>query len=142
TLVTGLHPDRHGIVYNTMTDPDLPGRAFRLSDRGEVMDRVWWDDATPIWVSAEAAGITTATLFWPGSEAATQGGRPPNWLPCEQSLSSIGRFNMVLNWMRLPPAERPGFVTLYFDIVDTMGHWHGPASPELEDALAQVDAAL
>ena len=82
----------------------------RLATEGawaEVMDRVWWDDAEPIWVSAEAAGVTTATLFWPGSEAAVHGVRPTYWLPFEQSLSSQGRVNMVLAWMRLPPFINP-----------------------------------
>ena len=48
TLATGLHPDNHGLVYNTMRDPGLPGRTFTLRNRDEVMDRVWYDDGEPI----------------------------------------------------------------------------------------------
>ena len=29
TLATGLHPDHHGLVYNTMRDETLPGRTSR-----------------------------------------------------------------------------------------------------------------
>jgi predicted AlkP superfamily pyrophosphatase or phosphodiesterase len=142
TLATGLHPDRHGLISNSIEDPALPGRTFRLGDRTEVMERVWYDDGEPIWVTAERAGLRTGTLFWPGSEAAIGGVRPTYWLPFEQSLPTAGRVNMLLGWMTLPPAERPRFLTLYFDVVDTVGHRSGPDSPELNAALAEVDSAV
>lgn len=142
TLATGVHPDRHGLVANTMEDPALPGRTFRLSDRTEVMDRVWYDDAEPIWVTAERRGVRTATLFWPGSEAPVRGVRPSYWLPFEQSVPSAARVNMLLGWLTLPPAERPRLLTLYFDVVDTAGHRGGPGSPEVRAAAAEVDGAV
>ena len=141
TLVTGLHPDRHGVVSNRMLDPAIPGE-FRHSDRAQVMDRRWWDGAEPLWVTLERAGVPTATMFWPGSEAAIGGVRPRYWVPFQQSLSPAARVDIVLAWMTLPAAERPRFVTLYFDTVDTDGHHHGPGSPEVGAALAEVDAAL
>ena len=142
TLVTGLHPDRHGLVYNAMTDPDLPGREFHLRDRAEVMDGVWWEDGEPIWVTAERAGQVTASVFWPGSEARIRAERPTYWLPFDQSLTSHQRVNLLLGWFNLAEAERPDFAALYFDIVDTQGHHYGPDSPDLEAALAEVDAAV
>ena len=142
TLVTGLHPDRHGLVYNTMTDPELPGRTFHLGDRAEVMDGVWWEDGEPVWVTAERAGHVTAAVFWPGSEARIRGMRPTYWLPFDQSLTSRQRVNLLLGWFNLAEAERPDFAALYFDIVDTQGHRFGPDSPELEAAVAEVDAAV
>ena len=76
TLVTGLRPDRHGIVHNSMLDAEL-GR-FALSNRDAVGEGRWWSDGEPIWVTAENAGLPTATLFWPGSEAPVgTGGHPP-----------------------------------------------------------------
>lgn len=142
TLATGLHPDHHGLVNNTMQDPDLPGRTFTLANRAEVMDRVWYDDAEPIWVTAEKAGLRTATLFWPGSEAAIGGVRPTLWLPFEQSVPSTARVNMLLGWFTLPADERPRLATIYFDILDTAGHRFGPDSPEVNTALAEADAAV
>lgn len=142
TLVTGLHPDRHGLINNTMTDAALPGRTFSLGNRTEVMDRVWYDAGEPIWVTAENAGIRTATMFWPGSEAPIRGVRPHYWVPFEQSVSSQARVNIVLGWMTLPPEERPGLTTLYFDIIDGAGHRFGPDSTEVNEALVQVDAAV
>lgn len=142
TLATGRHPDHHGLIYNSMTDAALPGRTFSLGNRAEVMDRVWYDDAEPIWVTAEKAGLRTATLFWPGSEAAIGGVRPSLWLPFEQSVPTMARVNMLLGWLTLPEAERPRLASLYFDIVDTAGHRFGPGAPETDVALTEVDTAV
>ena len=38
TLVTGLVPDHHGIVSNTMRDPAIPGVTFSMSNRDAVVD--------------------------------------------------------------------------------------------------------
>ena len=76
TLVTGLHPDHHGLIYNSMRDPNLPDRRFTLGNRAEVMDRVWYDGGEPIWVTAHNAGLRSAAMFWPGSEAPVRGVRP------------------------------------------------------------------
>jgi len=142
TLVTGLHPDNHGLVYNTMRDPGLPDRTFTLRNRAEVMDRVWYDAAEPVWVTAEKAGLRTATMFWPGSEAPIGGVRPTYWLPFEQTVPSLARVNILLGWFTLPVEEQPRLATLYFDIVDTAGHRFGPGTAETDAALTEVDAAV
>ncbi|MBI1200835.1 MAG: alkaline phosphatase family protein [Phenylobacterium sp.] len=141
-LVTGLRPDRNGIVENTMQDPDIPGVTFRMSDRATVLDRRWWDEAEPIWVTAEKAGIVTAPYFWPGSEAPIQGVRPHFYKTFDMATPSTARVDQVLAWLDLPAPERPQFVTLYFDVVDTAGHAYGPHSPEVNAAVADVDAAV
>jgi predicted AlkP superfamily pyrophosphatase or phosphodiesterase len=140
TLVTGLHPDHHGIVGNNMVDAEL-GR-FRLGDAAAVTDRRWWDQGEPIWVTAENAGLVTGTMFWPGSEADIRGVRPTHWTRFDQSIDGDARVDQVLAWMDLPEAERPDFATLYFDIVDTIGHRHGPAAAQTRQAVASVDASI
>jgi len=137
TLVTGLVPDHHGVVNNTFEDPHLPG-VFHMTTK----DEAWWDEATPIWVSAERQGLHTATEFWPGSEVAIHGVRPGRWEPFYQAKTSDERVDTVLRWLDAPPADRPEFLTLYFDIVDTAGHHYGPASAEVNHAVATVDAAI
>src|SRR5438128_461276 len=57
TLVTGLRPDHHGVVDNTMRDPGIPGVKFTLSDRSTVEDERWWGEAEPIWITVEKAGL-------------------------------------------------------------------------------------
>jgi predicted AlkP superfamily pyrophosphatase or phosphodiesterase len=142
TLVTGLTPGRHGVVANTMLDPTLPGITFKNSDHQTAGDRRWWDDATPIWVSAQRQGLRASTMFWPGTEADIQGVRPADWQPYSKDFKTQQRVDKVLSWLDRPAAQRPDLVTLYFDIVDTEGHHHGPDGPELNLAVAEVDAAL
>ena len=137
TLVTGLYPDHHGIVNNTFEDPKLPG-VFKMSSKEEA----WWDEATPIWVSAERQGVATATMFWPGSDTAIHGVRPQHWELFNAAVSSDERVDKVLGWLDLPPAQRPKFLTLYFNLVDTNGHIFGPDSPEVGQAIAKTDAAI
>lgn len=142
TLVTGLRPDRNGIVENTMEDPRRPGVTFKISDVKQTGDRFWWDEAEPIWVSAERAGIRTGTMFWPGSDAAVGGVRPSVWLPYTAAITSSQRVQFVLDWLRRPAADRPGFATLYFDVVDKTSHNQGFDSPEKVAAIQEVDASI
>lgn len=140
TIVTGLLPDHHGIVSNTMLDPRL-GK-FSLGNRQAVSDGRWWDEATPIWETADQHGLRTATMFWPGSEADIHGRHPDYWLPYDGKLTADQRVDQVLAWLDLPADQRPTFLTLYFDAVDHAGHEYGPDTPQLDDALRDTDAAL
>ena len=143
TLVTGLRPDHHGIVNNTMEDARIqPDARFTLGTYDAVSDARWWNEATPIWVTAKQAGLRTGTLFWPGSEVAIQGVRPDLWMHFDATITPDQRVDILLDWLDLPPEKRPEFLTLYFDAVDHEGHMHGPDSPEVDAALRQTDAAL
>jgi len=140
TLVTGLHPDHHGIVANSIVDAEL-GR-FSLGDAAAVTDRRWWDQGEPIWVTAERQGVRTGTMFWPGSEADIHGVRPSLWATYDKAMAGDMRVDQALAWLDLPEAQRPRLTTLYFDIVDTAGHGFGPDAPETGDAMASVDASI
>jgi predicted AlkP superfamily pyrophosphatase or phosphodiesterase len=140
TLVTGLRPDHHGIVNNTMVDPAL-GK-FSLSNRQAVSDGHWWHEGTPIWETAEAHGLRTATMFWPGSGANIHGRHPDEWKPFDEAVSADARVDQILAWLNVPAQRRPSFLTLYFDAVDHAGHKYGPDSPQVNDALRATDAAL
>src|SRR5690606_3864850 len=139
TIVTGLRPDRHGIVHNSMHDAALG--TFRLSDREAVGTSAWWG-GEPIWVRAENAGMPTATMFWPGSEAEIAGVRPTRWNRYDGDVSASERAATVAGWLLEPEATRPALATLYFEAVDTQAHGHGPDSEEARRALAETDAAI
>ena len=139
SIVTGLRPDHHGIVHNTMRDAELGG--FKLSDREAVGDSRWWG-GEPIWIGAQNAGLRSATMYWPGSEAAIGGVRPSQWLPFDEKVTAARRVDQVLAWLGQPVASRPRIVTLYFDMVDTASHAYGPDSPQTHAALAEVDNAI
>ncbi len=140
TLVTGLRPDHHGIIGNTMADAQL-GK-FSLGNREAVGDGHWWAAGVPIWETARQHGLRSATMFWPGSEASIRGQHPDYWKPFDGKVTANQRVDQVLAWLDLPAAERPTFLTLYFDAVDHAGHTYGPDTPQVNDALRDTDAAM
>ena len=139
TIVTGLYPAHHGIVANTMRDPAMPDRFTQSSETAK--EAAWWG-GEPIWVTAIRQGHRAATMFWPGTEVAIGGVRPTYWKPYDKKFLTPERVTQALTWLALPEAERPSFVSLYFDEVDTAGHDFGVTSPELVTAAAHLDAAL
>ncbi|MFT6268504.1 MAG: putative AlkP superfamily pyrophosphatase or phosphodiesterase [Alphaproteobacteria bacterium] len=52
------------------------------------------------------------------------------------------RIQQVLEWLYLPDEQRPEFLSLYFSVVDSAGHRHGPDYPKVIEALQEVDRAL
>ncbi len=137
TLVTGLYPDHHGVVNNTFEDPHMPG-VFKMQSKEEG----WWNEATPLWTTAERQGVRTGTMFWPGSEVELGGIRPSHWRPFNPGFPLDQRVDTLLSWLDLPKDERPGFLTLYFEPVDSTGHAWGPDSEQVNQAIARVDAAV
>jgi predicted AlkP superfamily pyrophosphatase or phosphodiesterase len=139
TLVTGLRPDRHGIVHNAMNDADLGG--FAVANRSAVGDRRWWG-GEPIWVTAEKQGIRSASWAWPGSSAQIGGVRPSRWLAYDETVPPTRRVDDVLAWLDLPQAQRPRMISLYFEQLDKAGHDHGPDSPQVTKTLGELDAVI
>lgn len=141
TVVTGKHPGHHGIVANSMWDPDRDAR-FSLGNRDAVGDGFWYEAGEPIWVTAENQGLTTATYFWPGSEARIRGVRPTYWKPYDGDATHDERIQQVLDWVDLPEGERPELITLYFSTVDSAGHRYGPREEPVKAALEEIDGQL
>ena len=56
-------------------------------------------------------GLRSATLFWPGSEAAIGGIRPTYWLPYNASMPYVDRVDQLLQWLQLPSEQRPNLLT-------------------------------
>ncbi|QKK01241.1 MAG: alkaline phosphatase family protein [Pseudomonadota bacterium] len=141
SLVTGLHPGTHGVVANNMWDPRRQSR-FSLRDREAVSDGYWYQGGEPIWVTAERQRLITATYFWPGSEACIGRVRPTYWKPYDGRVAHAERIDQILDWLDLPPDQRPAFLTLYFSAVDSAGHRGGPLSEMTRAAVADVDGHL
>jgi predicted AlkP superfamily pyrophosphatase or phosphodiesterase len=139
TIATGLYPEHHGIVSNTMRDSRL-GR-FTLRDTAAVHDPRWWD-GEPIWVTAVRQGKRAATFFWPGSDVAIGGVRPTYYKVFNPRVPDADRVRQVLEWLSLPPDSAPTLVTLYLGDVDEAGHEFGPDAPETDSAIARVDSAV
>jgi len=140
TLVTGLYPEHHGIVGNQFYDPARKER-YSYSDPKTSRDGSWYG-GTPLWSLAEKQGMRTACFFWPGSEAEIAGERPSYYLHFDNQYPDEKRINQVIAWLKLPPEQRPHFITLYYSNVDHAGHEFGPDSPQTAAAVKQVDALM
>ncbi len=138
TLVTGLRPDRHGIVHNNMLDPAL---GIFYSKGESARDGRWWG-GEPIWATLQKQGGTAATMFWPGSEAEIAGQRPRLLRTYDKTVSAQARVEQLLAWIDLPPAQRPQLMTVYFEQYDVAAHDAGAASAAGTGALREIDAAL
>ncbi|XP_008420855.1 ectonucleotide pyrophosphatase/phosphodiesterase family member 2 [Poecilia reticulata] len=118
TLATGLYPESHGIVGNTMHDPVF-NATFSLRTR-EKLNHRWWG-GQPIWITAEKQGVKAGTFFWP-------------WvIPLERRILTI------LHWLTLSDQERPYVYAVHSEQPDTFGHRLGPLSSELDNPLREID---
>lgn len=137
TIVTGLYPAHHGIVANTIYDPEQDAW-FKMEDRAAVADARWWG-GEPIWVTAEKQGVRTAPLTWPGALAREKGIAPTYGMDWHDVKRPIEPVEKALSLLDLPVSQRPRFLTVYFNLVDDAGHDFGPSSPELKAAVQKTD---
>ncbi|MGH9712027.1 MAG: ectonucleotide pyrophosphatase/phosphodiesterase [Candidatus Acidiferrales bacterium] len=139
-LITGLYPEHHGIVANNFYDPARQQR-YTYADHSTVIDGTWYS-GVPLWSLAEKNRMRAACYFWPGSEAEIAGKHPSYYLTFDPTVPNDQRIDQVLVWLRLPPEQRPHFITLYIADVDGAGHEFGPDSKETGDIVKTVDAEV
>jgi predicted AlkP superfamily pyrophosphatase or phosphodiesterase len=140
SLVTGLYPEHHGIVAMSFYDPVRKER-YAFNDAKMVTDGSWYR-GVPLWSLAEKQGMRAACFFWPGSEAEIAGARPSYYLKYDDAVPDEDRVDQVVEWLKLPAAKRPHFITLYFGEVDHAGHEYGPDAPETRAAARHVDGEI
>jgi predicted AlkP superfamily pyrophosphatase or phosphodiesterase len=139
-IVSGLYPEHHGIVAMSFYDPKRKQR-YAYNDPVANTDGTWYG-GVPLWSLAEQQGMRSACFFWPGSEAEIAGQRPSYYLHFDDHFPDEARIQQVLDWLRLPPARRPHFITLYYSNVDHAGHQFGPDSQQTIDAVHHVDELI
>lgn len=145
TIVTGLYPEHHGLVANSFYDESKQAR-YAGSDPKAVSDGSWYS-GVPLWSLAESQGMRTACLFWPGSEAEIAGHRPTWYASFDSKTEATdtvqqARTADVIALLRLPEADRPHFITIYYSEPDHEGHQFGPDAPETKAAVLKVDALV
>ncbi len=140
SLVTGLFVENHGIISNSFPDENLEGH-FSYGPQDSENDERWWQ-GEPIWIAVENQGKTSATMFWPGSEASFDGVRPTRWKDYDGSFENSARIDTVMSWLDPAGDVNADFATLYFSHVDSEGHSHGPNSVEVDRAVVNADSLL
>jgi len=160
TIVTGVRPARHGILFNRIWSPT--GGPTR-----------WYEEAadlraTPLWDVARAAGLTTAAVSWP----VTLGARI-DWLIPERDyyvrpepvelirqattpglFERLGvaprpeTFKDIVQWDHFLTSAataiirgmRPNLLLLHLVQLDYFQHRGGLEGPDVKPALARIDA--
>ena len=142
SIVTGLFPDHHGIVNNTMFDPPLLGRPFSLATRDALANPARWSEGIPIWVTLHRTADDPLPCFGRAARFPSMISSPDDWLPYNDAMMTLERVEKLLSWLDRPEDQRADFATLYFSEVDSFGHRFGPSAAEVGGAVKRVDAAL
>jgi predicted AlkP superfamily pyrophosphatase or phosphodiesterase len=165
TLLTGVSPAKHGIVANTTFDP--------LNKNAQGWYWYAEDIKVPtLWDAAHAAGMTTASVYWPVSVGAKiDYNLPQIWrsgtaddLKLQRALSTaglepelvaaLGRYpggmeetvdadEVRTNFaIRIIETKHPAFMTVYLTGLDTEQHKSGPFSAGSNAVLERLDALV
>ena len=140
SIVTGMYPENQGLIANTFYDPHT-GETYKISDSTQVRNGKWYLGEA-FWQTADRNGIITASYFWPGSEIHPSYRRPDYFKHYVHSRPFEDRVSGVIDWMKLPYARRPRFITLYFEATDDAGHRYGPDSKQVNKAISKEDAMI
>ncbi len=135
SLVTGVSPQRHGIVNNIFVDPERG--TFKKKDIPT------WIEVEPLWSILDRAGIVSAAYHWVGSEGPWRGRGPRHWIPFSSRTREMKKVEQMLAWLDLEdPAERPRFISSWFHGADHVAHDHGPGHEAVRESLLAQDPAI
>ncbi|XP_075454655.1 bis(5'-adenosyl)-triphosphatase ENPP4 [Ascaphus truei] len=135
SIVTGLYAESHGIVANSMYDPDTK-QSFNLANDS---DPIWWNEATPIWLTNQVQGHKSGSAMWPGSDVLIHHSTPSEFLMYNHKVNFTQRVDNITTW--LTRANDPiNFATLYWEEPDASGHRFGPDDfGNMSQVLSAVD---
>jgi len=143
TLATGLVPDHHGIISNNFVVRKT-GKVYSLGNK-EMRNDPQYYGGDPVWLTAKRQGVTTATIFWVGSDVAVDGDHANYWHDYQKEhkeLTYDKRCDEIVRLLSLPEAERPHLVMAYFDDPDAAGHRNGPICRATRQAMEDMDLRL
>ncbi|MDA3842737.1 MAG: ectonucleotide pyrophosphatase/phosphodiesterase [Candidatus Kapabacteria bacterium] len=140
SIVTGLHPENHGIIANRFRDP-FTNNCFTIRDEDAVTDPKWYQGEA-FWETAKRQGILSASCFWPGSELEADHRRPEITEEYDKDVSSSERIEKLIEWLKLPEGERPQFISICLSETDFEGHKYGTEGDETDKAIRRSDKLL
>ncbi|KAG8445764.1 hypothetical protein GDO86_010523 [Hymenochirus boettgeri] len=134
TLVTGLYAESHGIVANSMYDPNTKQK-FNISDSYST----WWNEAVPIWLTNEEQGHKSGCAMWPGSDVHIHNSTPSEYLRYNPKVTFAERVNNITTWFT-KANNTVNFATLYWEEPDASGHKFGPDDlKNMSIVLSEID---
>jgi len=159
TIVTGVQPAKHGIFYNNIFTPD-----------GAPQQPYWQDSsihAPTIWKAAKEKGMTVASLYWPvsanapvdynipdigglGDEVRAQYSLPQGFYAevKKEVFGGVDKIDAGKNQNIAKIAafvikkSKPELMTIHVFSVDHAEHVEGRYGTEVQEAVADADAAV
>ena len=141
TLATGLWPESHGIVSNSMYDPSFTfNNTFGLGEWSETDGR-WYEMAEPVWLTAKRHGLKTAVHFWAGSDAEINGMRPDSYthFQGEDDDDEFPDNQRLVDLLHEIETGVCQLCMMHLDNIDHLGHRTGPNSTGTLSALITYD---
>ena len=167
TLITGVSPDKHGIVNNTTFDPKAINQGGWYWYASDIKVPTLWDAATK-------AGLSVANVHWPVSVGASsiRWNLPQYWrtghpddLKLMKTLATPGLIERLEGEVGQPYVqgidesiegdenrgafaaqlmkdEKPDFATVYLTALDHQQHVSGPDTAEAHAVLERIDAIV
>ncbi|TXI70375.1 MAG: alkaline phosphatase family protein [Cyclobacteriaceae bacterium] len=139
-VVTGLNPGNHGLVDNSFYDR-ASNEFYGMRKKELVVDPQYYG-GVPLWELAKINNMKSASFFWVGSELSDEKRRPDYYFPFDDTVDPRKRVQQVVDWLKLPAADRPHLITLYFSFPDHEGHNFGPNAIETQQAVLRADSLL
>ena len=137
SLVTGVAPQRHGLVNNVFVDPER-GRFAK-------QDIPSWIEVEPIWSWLADRGVVSASYHWVGSEGPwpPSGRGPLHWKKFSSKTREQVKVEQMLEWFDLEDeSQRPRLITSWFHGADHAGHRDGPGTDAVRKSLRSQEKAI
>ncbi|XP_060868387.1 ectonucleotide pyrophosphatase/phosphodiesterase family member 5-like [Metopolophium dirhodum] len=134
TMATGLNPETHGVLDNTMFDSHNETMHY-------TYEQFHYDDSVvPIWIQNEnnGEGRHSGVMMWPGSEFPYQGKTPTYIEVYNNSIHWNSRIDTIMSWIE-DKNQPANLVFAYFEEPDRTGHKKGVGSQEIKNQIVRVD---
>ncbi|KAG8192419.1 hypothetical protein JTE90_017953 [Oedothorax gibbosus] len=143
--IVRLYPESHGIVQNYMYD-EARDDLFLMALHSNASHAHWWNDAEPVWVTAEKRDLKSAVYWWDGCQVLIQGKKPTK---CEEYANywvwgKVNKDTMNAMTETLDKFQKDSFRLglVYYEAVDANGHFRGPGSEDRVRSLKDIDTIL
>ena len=165
TLVTGVTPAKHSVLFNGLLMHDNSGKPFRVDPARDQRELI---SVPTLWDTAHAAGLTTAAINWPASRnSPTLDASFPDCPNPFDHMSPTMRGELIeagivpankFQFGHLSPPQQdqmwtstacylirrhqPNLLVLHLLLTDTVNHQYGPQTTAAYTALALADYEL
>ncbi|ODN05640.1 Ectonucleotide pyrophosphatase/phosphodiesterase family member 6 [Orchesella cincta] len=140
TISTGVYPEVHGIIGNYMFDLKKEAM-FDIFNHSTTRMEHWWQNSEPLWTTATRHKRKTFLRYWSRCDVAFDQIKPDTCSGFTEARGAAA-IKETLSVAVENLQKDYDLVMVYSEHIDNVGHKFGPESPELKQAMRDVDSAL